>query len=135
MNLEFVVQAGEKMSKIVGIRGAVTVDKNTRESILSSVRELLEKMVEYNGIEVQRIASVIFTATPDLDAVFPAAAARELGWNEVALLDAVEMKVRGSMPRVVRVLMHVNVEDGFRPYHVYLKDAVKLRPDLCEEKN
>ncbi len=120
------------MGKVAGIRGAVSVKENNREEILSSTRELLREMVEANSIGIEDIASVIFTATTDLDAAFPAEAAREMGWTAAALLDAVEIPVPGSMPRVVRVLILVNVTEDFNPRHVYLGNCKNLRPDLSE---
>lgn len=120
------------MGKVAGIRGAVSVKENNREEILSSTRQLLREMVEANSIGIEDIASVIFTATTDLDAAFPAEAAREMGWTAAALLDAVEIPVPGSMPRVVRVLILVNVPEDFNPRHVYLGNCKKLRPDLSE---
>ena len=120
------------MGKVAGIRGAISVKENNREEILSSTRQLLREMVEANSIWIEDIASVIFTATTDLDAAFPAEAAREMGWTAVALLDAVEIPVPGSMPRVVRVLILVNVTEDFNPRHVYLGNCKNLRPDLSE---
>jgi chorismate mutase len=120
------------LGKVAGIRGAVSVKENNREEILSSTRELLREMVEANSIGIEDIASVIFTATTDLDAAFPAEAAREMGWTAAALLDAVEIPVPGSMPRVVRVLILVNVTEDFNPRHVYLGNCKNLRPDLSE---
>lgn len=116
----------------MGIRGAISVEKNSREEILAASEILLRKMVEVNNTEIEDIASVFFTVTKDLDAAFPAEAARNIGWNEVALMDAVEIPVPGSMPRVIRVLMHVNASDDFKPKHVYLGNAKKLRPDLVD---
>ncbi len=120
------------MGKVAGIRGAISVKENNREEILSSTRQLLREMVEANSIWIEDIASVIFTATTDLDAAFPAEAAREMGWTAVALLDAVEIPVPGSMPRVVRVLILVNVPEDFKPKHVFMGNCKKLRPDLSE---
>jgi chorismate mutase len=120
------------LGKVAGIRGAVSVKENNREEILSSTRQLLREMVEANSIGIEDIASVIFTATTDLDAAFPAEAAREMGWTAAALLDAVEIPVPGSMPRVVRVLILVNVTEDFNPRHVYLGNCKNLRPDLSE---
>jgi len=114
----------------VGIRGAITVEENTKECIFAATKELISAIMEQNSIKEEDIASIIFTATPDLDAAFPATAVREMGFKETALLDAVEMNVKGSMSRVIRVLMHVNAEKGFKPRHIYLKEAIKLRPDL-----
>mgnify|MGYP000445912802 CR=1 FL=1 len=119
------------MGKVVAIRGAISVKNNTREEILASSQELLGEMVRRNKIAVEDIISIIFTATQDLDAAFPAEAARQMGWNETALLDAAEIAVPGSMPQVVRVLMHVGVaQEDFKPVHTFLGNAKKLRLDL-----
>lgn len=118
------------MGKVAGIRGAVSVEHNKKEDILFSTKLLLNRIVESNNIEVEDIVSVIFTATPDLDAVFPAEAARQLGWTQAALMDAAEIAVPGSMPQVIRVLIHVNVPENFRAIHVYMGECQKLRPDL-----
>jgi len=113
-----------------GIRGATTVEENTAEAILAATRELLVCIVEANGLEVEDVASAIFTATPDLTAAFPAQAAREMGWHNVALLDAQEIPVPGSLERCIRVLVHWNTEKSAAEIrHVYLRGARKLRPD------
>lgn len=114
-----------------GVRGAITVESNTSEAILQATRELLLAMAEANGITPADIASIIFTVTPDLNAAYPAQAARELGWRHTPLMCAVEIPVPAGLPRCVRVLMHWNTEK--RPeeiVHVYLRDAQTLRPDL-----
>ena len=117
-----------------GIRGATTVDSNSAEAILEATRELLAAIVTANNVNPEDIASAIFTVTPDLDAAFPARAAREFGWHHVPLLDAAEIEVGGSLPRTIRALIHWNSE---RPIydvrHVYLRDAVRLRPDLTTD--
>ena len=113
-----------------GIRGASTVDTNTREAILQAATELLSQMVLANGVQPDEVASVFFTTTRDLNADFPALAARQMGWNDVALLCAHEMDVPGSLPMCLRILLHVNTEK--RPeeiVHVYLRGARVLRPD------
>ena len=112
-----------------GIRGATTVAANTAEDILEATCELLQRMIEANGVEAEDVACVLFTTTPDLNAEFPAAAARELlGWSEVALLCGHEMGVPGSLPRCLRVLMLVNTEKrADEIVHVYLRGAEKLR--------
>jgi len=119
------------VSPVRGIRGANVVRANTQEAILEATRELLEAMVQANGLGVDDIVSIFFTLTPDLNAEFPALAARELGWTRVPLLCATEIDVPGAMPRCLRVLMHVNTA---RPVteiqHVYLGEAAALRPDL-----
>lgn len=113
-----------------GIRGATTVEENTAEAIRAATRELLELIVEANCLEVQDVASAIFTTTPDLTATFPAQAAREMGWRDAPLLDALEIPVPGSLPRCIRVLIHWNTEKSAAEIrHVYLKRAKALRPD------
>ena len=113
-----------------GIRGATTADANTRESILAATRELLTAMVQANDLQLADIASVYFTMTPDLDAAFPARAARDLGWTDVALLDAQAPHVQGDLPHCIRVLIHWNTERAANEIvHVYLRDAKQLRPD------
>ena len=117
-----------------GVRGAVDVPRNGAEEIIAATRSLLERMVSENGLKPDEIASLVFSATRDLDAAPPAQAARELGWTETPLLCLQEMHVEGALPRCIRVLMHVNGErppNGVR--HVYLGGARALRPDLAEE--
>ena len=117
-----------------GVRGAITVDSNEAGAVLAATRELLERMVEANGIRVDEIASVIFSTTPDLDAEFPARAARELGWLDTAFLCTHEMQVPGALPRCIRVLLHWNTAK--RPEeirHVYLREARRLRPDRAAD--
>lgn len=111
-----------------GIRGATTASANTKEEIIASTRELLQEILVENEIEVDEIASVIFSVTKDLNAEFPAAAARELGWNGTPLLCTHEIDVPGSLPKCVRVLLHVNSQiKQSEMKHVYLKEAVSLR--------
>jgi chorismate mutase len=113
-----------------GIRGATTVEENTTEAILAATRGLLERIVEANDLKVVDVASAIFTTTPDLTSAFPAQAAREMGWQNVALLDAQEIPVPGSLKRCIRVLIHWNTEKGAAEIqHVYLKGAQVLRLD------
>lgn len=117
-----------------GIRGATTVEANTAEAIVSATRELLLALVQANEIDPDQIASIIFTTTRDLNATFPAVAARELGWVHVPLLCAHEMDVPGAPQGVVRVLMHVNTEKSPREiHHVYLRGARVLRPEFGQE--
>jgi chorismate mutase len=114
-----------------GVRGATTVETNSAAVILAATRELLSHILEANGLNQEDVASAFFTATPDLTAVFPAQAARELGWRHVALLDAQEIPVPGSLPRCVRVLVHCNTEKSQAEIrHIYLRGATWLRPDL-----
>ena len=113
-----------------GIRGATTVEKNTAEAILVATKELLALIVEANDLRAEDVASAIFTTTPDLTVAFPAKAAREMGWRDVALLDAQEIPVPGSLERCIRVLIHWNTEKSAAEIrHVYLKGAQVLRPD------
>lgn len=114
-----------------GIRGATTVRANTREEILEAARELLDAMVKANDINGEDVASAWFTTTPDLNAEFPAVAARQMGWTYVPLMCGHEMNVPGSLPMCLRVLMHVNTEvSPHDVHHVYIRGASALRPDL-----
>ena len=115
-----------------GIRGATTVERNEREEILTATMELLELMVRQNDLHIEDIASAIFTVTEDLDAEFPAAAARQLGWDEVALMCMREIPVPDSLGKCIRVLLHVNTtRSASEIQHVYIREAVKLRPGLA----
>src|SRR5579884_591755 len=112
-----------------GIRGATTVDDNSRDAILAATRELLNLMAERNQLDTEEIASIFFTVSDDLDGEHPALAARQLGWIDVALLCAREIPVPGGMPRCVRVLLHVNTTKSQKElHHVYLREAAALRP-------
>ena len=115
-----------------GIRGATTVAENETEIILQATRELLEAIVKENAdMKPEDIGSAIFTVTDDLTATFPAQAARQMGWNMVPMMCAREIPVPGSLPKAIRVLVHWNTETPQSQIkHVYLRDAVKLRPDL-----
>ena len=111
-----------------GVRGATTVEENRAAEIIQATGELLERMVEANRIASEDIASAIFTTTPDLDATFPAQAARELGWQDVALLCTHEMTVPGSLDKCIRILLHWNTEKQAKEIvHVYLQEAESLR--------
>ncbi len=123
---------GEKVVR--GIRGAIAVRENTAEEIFRGTEEVLRKIVEVNEIDIGDIASVFLTTTPDLNAEFPATAARRMGWNMVPLLCAREIDVPGRMPRLIRVLMHVNTTKTQQEIkHQYLGEAAVLRPDLVNE--
>jgi len=116
--------------RVRGVRGATTADENTREAILAATRELVSQLIEANRMEPEDVASAIFTTTADLNADYPAVAARTLGWSDVALLCAREINVPQSVPLCIRVLIHWNtVARADEIQHVYLKGAVKLRPD------
>lgn len=114
-----------------GIRGATSVAANTREDILAAAQELLQKMIESNKIQKETVACVFLTTTPDLDAEFPAVAARKLGWTDVALLCGHEMNVPGSLPRCLRVLILFNTEKRAEEIvHIYIRGAEVLRQGL-----
>lgn len=114
------------------IRGATTVDRDTPDQIRHATRELLEAIVSRNGITSADVISAIFTVTHDLTSEFPAHAARELGWLDVPLLCTLEIPVPGSLPKCIRVLLHVeSCAPRAEIRHVYLHDARSLRPDLA----
>jgi chorismate mutase len=114
-----------------GIRGATDVHANDADAIITATRELLERIVTANDVSVDDVTSVILTATPDLDAAYPARAAREMGWVNTPLLCMQEMAVAGSLPRCIRVLVHWNTDRALEQIrHVYLGQARALRPDL-----
>jgi chorismate mutase len=118
-------------SAVRGIRGAINVRQNSETEISSATRELLVGMLEANHLRQEDIISIFFTLTADLNAAFPAAAARELGWSDVPLLGAVEVDVPGAMPFCIRVLMHVNTTLARSEIkHLYLREARSLRADL-----
>jgi len=117
-----------------GIRGATSVERNDETEILDATRRLLDEMRSENDIPIDRIVSVIFTVTPDLDAAYPARAAREIGWDQTPLLCMSDMTVPGSLPRCIRVLMHAQLDCSIGEIrHVYHGKAVALRPDLQRE--
>ena len=113
-----------------GIRGAITVPENSKEAIRAATKELLQKMIRINEVEISDITCILFTTTSDLNAAFPAAAARELGWNQVPLLCGHEMNVPGSLPSCLRVLVLYNTDKKNEDMmHVYLGGAVTLRDE------
>ncbi|AGY58932.1 chorismate mutase [Gloeobacter kilaueensis] len=123
---------------IRGIRGATTVEENSAAAIEQAVVELLEELSRRNRLNCADIGCVIFTATADLDAIFPSQAARLNlpGWEQVALLDLTQMAVPGSLPRCVRVLLQVNTDLPQQAiHHVYLRGAQHLRPDRLPVSN
>lgn len=116
-----------------GIRGATSVEANRADDILAATRELLQLIVERNEVAIEDITSAFFTVTADLDAVHPALAARQLGWGDAALLCAQEIPVPDSLPRCIRVLLHVNTtRTQAEIRHVYLREAVVLRPSRAD---
>ena len=120
--------------RVRGIRGATTAEQNTREAILAATCDLLAEMIRRNSVERDDIASAWFSTTRDLDAEFPAMAARDVfGWDNVALLCSHEMDVPGSLRRCLRILLHVNTQRRQdQIHHVYLRGATVLRPDVAE---
>ncbi|MFC5559654.1 chorismate mutase [Ureibacillus thermophilus] len=120
---------------IRGIRGAITIESNTPEEIYSETERLVKEMAKVNNVIPEDIASVIVTTTPDINAAFPAKAVRSIeGWKYVPIMCTHEMNVPGALPLCIRVLMHVNTTVPQKEIrHVYLNDAVKLRPDLVSE--
>lgn len=113
-----------------GVRGATTADSNTSDEILIRTQELLSEMREVNGIDPEDISSIIFTTTRDLNAEYPAVAARRLGWYDQALLCTHEMNVPDGLPKCIRVLLHWNTrKSASEIHHVYINGAEVLRPD------
>ena len=119
-----------------GIRGAITVDHNSAEDILADTKTLLQKMIDLNGIQVEDITSIFFSMTKDLNQTFPAKAARELGLNYTPLLCLNEVDVVHSIQSCIRIMIHVNSEKKQKNMqHIYLKEAVKLRPEFAQDQN
>lgn len=121
------------MTRIRGIRGAITIPANTAEDIREGTQELLQELLRRNSLAPKDIISAIFTVTKDIDAAFPATFARQLGWDRVPILCLNEMPVPGSLPLCIRVLLHVETsltQEEIQP--VYLREAVNLRRDLME---
>ncbi|KAB8138480.1 chorismate mutase [Gracilibacillus oryzae] len=120
---------------IRGIRGATTVQKNEEKEMLEETKKMIEQMAVVNQVSPDQIASVLISVTPDLDAAFPAKALRLInGWKYVPVMCMPEISVPGSLPQCIRVMMTVNTELGQEEVeHVYLNEAVKLRPDLADK--
>jgi len=120
---------------IRGIRGATTVTSDNPDLILQATCELLETILyENDGIQLEDIASAFFTTTEDIASAYPALAARQMGWDQVPMMCAREIPVPGSLPLCIRVLIHWNTDKGQNEIqHVYLRNAVKLRPDLAAQ--
>ena len=116
---------------IRGIRGAITVKNNTKEEILAATENLLKEIVEENGLVEEKMASIFFSLTTDLDAAFPAVAARNIGFEQVALFCTQELDIQGGLEKCIRVLIHYNTDVKQKDIkHIYLRQAKKLRPDL-----
>jgi chorismate mutase len=116
--------------RLFAVRGAVQADANDADSILTATEQVMRELIERNGLEPEAMVSCIFTTTHDLTAEFPAVAARRLGLDSVPLLCCQEIPVPGSMPRVIRVMLHFYGPVGVTPVHAYIGEAQKLRADL-----
>jgi chorismate mutase len=116
--------------RLFALRGAITVDRNDAEEILAATDELIRELMVRNGLDPADLVSCLFTLTEDLDAEFPAKAARRMGLSAVPLMCAREVPVPGSLPRVIRVLVHYYADEDHVSRHVYLRDARSLRTDL-----
>ena len=124
MNAGFVLRA---------LRGATTAELNSAEAIQACVKELVDALMERNGLHGEQLVSVTFSVTRDLDACFPAAIARrQPGWDQVALLDCQQMEVAGDLPRCIRLLAHAWLQPQQTPVHTYLREAARLRPDRAQ---
>jgi chorismate mutase len=117
-------------TRLHALRGAISVERNEEETILAATRDLMRQLMERNELAAEQIVSCIFTATTDLNAQFPAVAARDLGLDRVPLLCSQEIEVPGALERVIRVLIHYYADNGHKPQHVYLGEARTLRTDL-----
>ncbi len=116
--------------RLWAVRGAVRAERNDERAILAATTDLMRELLERNGLEPARAVSCIFTCTGDLDAQFPAVAARELGLDQVPLICAREIDVPGAMERVIRVIVHYYAPSDHEPAHTYLGEAQQLRSDL-----
>jgi chorismate mutase len=116
--------------RLFALRGAISVERNDPGAILEATRELMSELMTRNGLGPEQMVSCIFSATTDLNAQFPAVAARDLGLDQVPLLCTQEIEVPGALGRVIRVLLHYYADDGHAPQHVYLREARSLRADL-----
>jgi chorismate mutase len=116
--------------RLFALRGAISVERNDAGAILDATKTLMLEIIERNALTPETVVSCIFTATADLDAEFPAVAARALGFDRVPLLCAQEIAVAGSLPRIIRVLIHYHAPEGHAAKHVYLGEATALRTDL-----
>jgi chorismate mutase len=121
---------GSEAERLWGVRGAVQADRNDADAILSATEELMRELIERNALDPERVVSCVFTCTDDLNAEFPAVAARRLGFDQVPLICTREMDVPGAMERVIRVMVTYYSSAGHRPAHTYLGAARALRSDL-----
>jgi chorismate mutase len=116
--------------RLFALRGATSVESNTRDSILSATEALMRELMDRNELAPEQLVSCIFTVTEGLDAEFPAVAARQIGLNKVPLMCAREVPVPGSLPNVIRILVHYYAPEDHQPRHVYLGETKVLRADL-----
>jgi chorismate mutase len=116
--------------RLYALRGAISVSQDDAQEILSATTELMQEIMKRNALEPDHVVSCIFTLTDDLTAEFPAVAARALGFERVPLLCAREIPVPGSLPKVIRVLIHYYADESHEARHVYLREAATLRADL-----
>ena len=127
-------ERGGKYMLVRGIRGAITVESNTKKEIIEKTKELLITLKKENDFKTEDIVSILFSVTPDLNAAFPAQSARELGWNRVPLFDMQEINVPGSLPGCIRILIQINCQKSQTEIkHCYLRGAKILRKDLVKE--
>lgn len=120
--------------KVRGVRGAITVSENSAEAILNATEEMLRWLIDKNEIQEDDVASILFTSTPDLNAAFPAKAARNMGWRHVALMGFQEIDVPEGLKMCIRVLIHWNTEKTNHDLtHAFLRGAAALRPDLVRQ--
>lgn len=116
---------------VAAIRGATTLETDAQDEVVARTQELVRKVMDDNDITPGDVISILFTASQDIRSEFPAAAVRAIGFGDVPLMCALELAVEGSMPRCIRLLVHVEGDRDRRSYkHVYLHGAVALRPDL-----
>ncbi|MCX5761486.1 MAG: chorismate mutase [Gemmatimonadetes bacterium] len=115
---------------MIALRGATTVDADDPSLLAEATQELLRALLERNALQPAQVVSAFFTCTADLTSAYPAQGARDMGWRHVPMLCAADLPVRGSLPRCIRVLLHVDVAPGHAARHAYLRDAVSLRGDL-----
>ncbi|MFY9174504.1 MAG: chorismate mutase [Peptococcia bacterium] len=115
--------------RLYGIRGATTTTENTATAILQETEKLMLELIKENNLTEDKVVSIIFTTTPDLTAEFPSKACRNLGWNQVALLGSVEADVPHGIPYCIRVLIQAYLDSPENLQHIYLNEAVRLRPD------
>jgi len=136
MNAHHFSQTGNAGQLVVrGIRGAVDASENSAEEILEKSEYLLREILQKNQVDAEAIGAIFFSMTPDLDAAFPAAAARQIGLTRVPLFSSVEVDVPGALPRIIRILVLANLDRSQKEiFHVYLGEARKLRPDLVAEE-